>query len=106
MSASKPRLRGVSHQISFVLASIATVMLTGAARSGVQRLSTVVFGASLVVLFGVSGLYHRVTWRPEALRWMRRLDHSAVLVAIAGGYTPLLALVSSTRGGHGALGVM
>ena len=37
---------------------------------------------------------------------MRRLDHSAVVVAIAGGYTPLLALVPSSSGGHGALAVM
>jgi hemolysin III len=105
-AAPKPLLRGVSHQIAFLLASMATVALTWTARAGIQRFSTVVFGASLAALFGVSSLYHRVTWHPEALRWMRRLDHSAVLVAIAGGYTPLLALVASTRGGHTALGVM
>lgn len=34
---------------------------------------------------------------------MRRLDHSAIFILIAGGYTPLFALVPSTAGGHGAL---
>ncbi len=104
--ASKPRLRGVLHQVAFVLASVATAALIWMARPGLQRRCTVVFGASLVGLFGVSALYHRVSWRPVALSWMRRLDHSAVVVAIAGGYTPLLALFPSTGGGHGALAVM
>ncbi|HEX8791683.1 MAG TPA: hemolysin III family protein [Polyangiaceae bacterium] len=104
--AQKPRLRGVLHQVAFVLASVATAALIWMARPGLQRRSTVVFGASLVALFAVSALYHRVSWRPRALSFMRRLDHSAVVVAIAGGYTPLLALVPSARGGHAALAVM
>lgn len=104
--APKPRLRGVLHQVAFVLAPVATAALIWMARPGAQRWCTVVFGASLVGLFGVSALYHRVSWRPEALGWMRRLDHSAVVVAIAAGYTPLLALVPSSSGGHGALALM
>jgi hemolysin III len=103
---SKPRLRGVLHQVAFVLATLATAALIRTAHPGIQRQCAVVFGVSLVGLFGVSALYHRVSWRPDALSWMRRLDHSAVVVAIAGGYTPLLALVPSSSGGHGALAVM
>lgn len=104
--AAKPRLRGVLHQVAFVLAGVATAALIWMARPGAQRRCTVVFGASLVGLFGVSALYHRVSWRAETLGWMRRLDHSAVVVAIAGGYTPLLALVPSSSGGHRALALM
>lgn len=102
----RPRLRGVSHQIAFFLAGVATTALVRLAHPGVQRSCTVVFGASLVFLFGVSALYHRVRWPPGPLRWMRRLDYSAVLVAMAGGYTPLFALVPSTSGGHGALALI
>src|SRR6185312_17108738 len=43
-------------------------------------------------LFGTSALYHRVTWRPTARRWMRRLDHSMIFVMIAGTYTPVALL--------------
>jgi hemolysin III len=102
----KPRLRGVSHQAAFFLAAVGTAALVAVARPGVQVWSTAVFGASLVALFAVSALYHRGSWSPRALRWMRRLDHAAVLVALAGGYTPLLALVPSRSGGHGALAVI
>jgi hemolysin III len=34
---------------------------------------------------------------------MRRLDHAGIFLLIAGGYTPIFALVPSTSGGHGAL---
>jgi hemolysin III len=43
-------------------------------------------------LLGTSALYHRVTWRPKARRWMRRLDHSMIFVLIAGTYTPVALL--------------
>jgi hemolysin III len=34
---------------------------------------------------------------------MRRVDHAMIFVLIAGGYTPLFALIPSRAGGHGAL---
>ncbi|MFN5605616.1 MAG: PAQR family membrane homeostasis protein TrhA, partial [Actinomycetes bacterium] len=37
-------------------------------------------------------LYHRVRWRPKAKRLMQRFDHSAIFLAIAGGYTPVAVL--------------
>jgi hemolysin III len=62
-----------------------------------------VFAVSLANLFGTSALYHRVDWSPRARRRLRRLDHAAIFVLIAGGYTPLFALIPSSEGGHGAL---
>jgi hemolysin III len=52
-----------------------------------------VYGAALAGLLGTSALYHRVTWRPRARAWLRRLDHSMIFVLIAGTYTPFAALV-------------
>ena len=44
-------------------------------------------------MFGVSALYHRVNWRSARVRkWMRRLDHSTILLLIAGTYTPFALL--------------
>jgi hemolysin III len=50
-------------------------------------------------MFGVSALYHRVNWRGPVRRWMRRLDHAAIYLLIAGTYTPfgLLALEGAWR---------
>lgn len=101
--ANKPLLRGVSHQIAFFVAILATLALVIEARTGAAGRAAFVFGASLVTLFGISALYHRVDWNPAARQRMRRLDHAAIFVLIAGGYTPLFSLVPSTHGGHGAL---
>ena len=99
----KPLLRGVSHQVAFFVAVVAGAALVVNARSREAMLAAGVFAASLALLFGTSALYHRVDWNPVQRRRMRRLDHAAIFILIAGGYTPLFALVPSTRGGHGAL---
>jgi hemolysin III len=100
---TKPILRGVSHQVAFFAALVASSALVAFARSPIAARAALVFGASLALLFGTSALYHRVHWRPRPRQRMRRLDHAAIFVLIAGGYTPLFALVPSGAGGHGAL---
>jgi hemolysin III len=102
-AGGKPLLRGVSHQIAFFIALVATTQLVLSARAGGPSRAALVFGASMVALFGTSALYHRRNWTDEARMLMRRLDHAAIFVLIAGGYTPLFALVPSSAGGHGAL---
>ena len=90
----KPRLRGVSHQWAFSSRSRwASRWCHGA--HGQATAAAAVYAACVATLFGTSALYHRVTWRTaSARRWMRRLDHSAIFLLIAGSYTPfaLLAL--------------
>jgi hemolysin III len=68
-----------------------------AASAGRARLAASIYALAVSALLGTSALYHRVTWRPKARRWMRRLDHSMIFVLIAGTYTPvaLLALHGS-----------
>jgi hemolysin III len=99
----KPALRGVSHQFAFFGALLASTALVAVARSPHAARAALVFGTSLALLFGTSALYHRVDWSPRPRQRMRRLDHAAIFVLIAGGYTPLFALVPSAAGGHGAL---
>ncbi|MGH2921180.1 MAG: PAQR family membrane homeostasis protein TrhA [Gaiellaceae bacterium] len=96
---SKPRLRGVSHQFAFFVSVVLGVGLVAGASGARERASAAVFGAAVATMFGVSALYHRVTWRPQTRRWMRRLDHAAIYLLIAGTYTPfgLLALSGAWR---------
>lgn len=95
LAAVKPRLRGVSHQWAFVVSLFLGAGLIVAADTPQATLAVAIYAASLSALLGTSALYHRVNWRrPEARRWMRRLDHSMIFFLIAGTYTPfaLLAL--------------
>lgn len=99
MAQVKPRLRGVFHQYAFFVSVVLGATLVTVASGAGERISTAVFAASVAAMFGVSALYHRVTWQPRARRWMRRLDHAAIYLLIAGTYTPfgLLALSGAWR---------
>jgi hemolysin III len=94
---AKPKLRGVSHQYAFFVSLACGVGLILAASDGRARVAATIYALAVSGLLGTSALYHRVTWRPSARRWMRRLDHSMIFVLIAGTYTPvaLLALKGS-----------
>jgi hemolysin III len=90
----KPRLRGVFHQWAFFVALAGGAMLVLVAPAGRATLATAVYAVSVAALFGVSALYHRITWASaRARRWMRRLDHSMIFFLIAGTYTPFALLV-------------
>jgi hemolysin III len=91
----KPRLRGLLHLYAFcasVPALTALLLASGTARA---TIAATIYGLSLVALFGVSALFHRVTWSPRARRWMGRLDHAMINLLIAGTFTPLGLLVLS-----------
>ena len=57
-----------------------------------------IFGAALIFLYTASTLYHAIQ-RPDAKSVLRILDHSAILVLIAGTYTPITLV--SLRGPWG-----
>jgi hemolysin III len=91
----RPRLRGVLHQYAFFVSlGFGTLLVAGASGAG-ERASAVVFAGALTTMFGVSALYHRLTWQPRARRWMRRVDHTAIYLLIAGTYTPFVLLALS-----------
>lgn len=91
--AARPRLRGAWHQWAFAFAIPAGIALVLATDTPRERLAAAIFAASVVLMFGASALYHRVTWSPERRIWMRRLDHAGIFGLIAGTYTPFGLLV-------------
>jgi hemolysin III len=94
IARQKPRLRGVSHEYAFFVSLVLGAGLIVAAEGIRATVAVAIYAASLSALFGVSALYHRVTWRrPEIRRWMRRLDHTMIFLLIAGTVTPFALLV-------------
>ena len=89
----KPLLRGWSHVLAFtVVAVLGIIMVAVAGASASERAWLGVYVVGTLTMFGVSSLYHCLRWRPRGLRVMRRLDHSAIFLAIAGAYTPIMAV--------------
>jgi hemolysin III len=51
--------------------------------------SVIVYALALLLMLGFSAAYN--LWRPSRVKgWLRRLDHSAIFVMIAGTYTPFM----------------
>jgi hemolysin III len=89
----KPRLRGHLHQWAALVFLIAGSVLVACAGSGRARVGAAIYALAVCALYGTSALYHRVNWQPAARALMKRLDHSMILVLIAGTYTPFALLV-------------
>lgn len=82
-------VRGMLHGAAAVVSVAGLVVLVVRSLGDGPRLwSMVVFGASLVALYTTSSLYHSVPWRPVWKARFQQLDHSMILVLIAGSYTP------------------
>jgi len=57
-----------------------------------QIVSVSIFGASLVLLYSASTLYHAVQ-QPRLKSVLRKLDHASIYLLIAGTYTPFALLL-------------
>jgi hemolysin III len=81
----------ITHGIGIVLAIGGLGVLTAFASlygDAWHIVSCSIFGAALILLYAASTLYHAIQ-QPAAKSILRILDHSAILVLIAGTYTPI-----------------
>lgn len=91
----------VTHGVGAALSAAGLVLLVvRAAQAGDpwRVVSFAIFGATLVLLYLASTLYHALR-PPRARRVFQILDHGAIYLLIAGTYTPFLLV--SLRGGWG-----
>ena len=80
----------VSHGVGFVAALVsAPVLIATTAKTGtsVNVAGATVFAVTTVLLYCASMLYH-ATSRERAKALLRKLDHGAIFLLIAGTYTP------------------
>ena len=103
LPGAKPKLRGVLHQWAAAGALGAGAALVSLARTPRIAAAVGVFAGSLVVLFAVSAVYHRVNWSAAARERMRRMDHASIFVLIAGTYTPIAVLALPPESGQSLL---
>ncbi len=89
---AKPTWRGWIHTGTFPLAIVLGVVLIVLADGAAAKVSSAVFVASSLLLFGVSALYHRIDWSDRTRRLLKRFDHANIFLLIAGSYTPITVL--------------
>ncbi|MTD28279.1 PAQR family membrane homeostasis protein TrhA [Erwinia sorbitola] len=92
-SVAEEIANSISHGIGCLLGVIGLVlMLNQAIDSHAGALAIVsysLYGGSIILLFLASTLYHSIPGE-KAKFWLKKLDHSAIYLLIAGTYTPFL----------------
>ena len=97
------------HGLGIVLSIIGLAVLVAfSAMYGGTRtvVASSVFGATLILLYTASTLYHSVPPGGVAKRTFRTLDHIAIFLLIAGTYTPFTLLALPEAWGWGLFGTI
>ena len=85
--------------LAMSIGGLAFLVVTASLRGDAWHIaSCAIFGVTLVLLYAASTLYHGIR-NPRAKRFLRRFDHAAIYLLIAGTYTPFTLV--SLRGGWG-----
>jgi len=95
-SAGELRSDRVVHAIGILSAPIAVAALLAIAvhRSGAERLPVIlIYSVGLLAMLWFSAAYN-LSRRPERREVLRRFDHAAIFLMIAGTYTPFVANVA------------
>ncbi|WP_440865689.1 PAQR family membrane homeostasis protein TrhA [Symbiopectobacterium purcellii] len=83
----------ISHGAGVVLGIVGLVLLlvqavdNGATSMAIASYS--LYGGTIILLFLASTIYHAIP-SPRAKPWLKRFDHCAIYLLIAGTYTPFL----------------
>jgi len=94
-SGMRPVLRGWLHVGAFVAWLVGGPFLIAAAPDGGSRAALSVYVLAMLAMFGTSASFHRIRWSAPAWRRMRRADHGAIFVGIAGTSTGVACLALS-----------
>jgi hemolysin III len=92
-----------SHLVGLLLAAAGTWFLLRMADSQTQLLAFAVYGATLILLYAASTVYHGLPLGETGLRRLRILDHIAIYFLIAGTFTPVAMITLHDSGGPALL---
>ena len=85
----KDPVSSTTHFVAFLVAVVAAlVLLERVAHDGPKAAGMAVYAASLVLLFLASSFYHWFDLGERGNRWLRRVDHAAIFLLIAGTAIP------------------
>jgi hemolysin III len=82
-------VNGLTHLGGAIVAFFGLIALLVVGWGGTAKfVSVLVYGLSLIALFSASATYHLAKVKPAVLQTLRKFDHSAIFLLIAGTYTP------------------
>ena len=89
----RPRepVNAYTHAAGAVLALVGLVFLVCRTWPDPLRVTAALaFGLSMFLMYAASAGYHAANLGQQGLAWLRKLDHAAIFLSIAGGYTPVV----------------
>jgi hemolysin III len=101
------RFNTLTHGVGSLLALIGTASLVAVAAHSADPWKIVgvaVYSSTLVLLYGLSTLYHSVRGRAKAV--LQKLDHQSIYLLIAGSYTPFCLVTLRGPWGWSLFGVV
>lgn len=100
-SLGEEKANAITHGVGIILSMVGLIFLIIKAVNRGDKwhvISFVIFGLALFLLYLSSTLYHLIQ-KKSVKRIMRKIDHSAIFLLIAGTYTPFL--LTNLRGSTG-----
>jgi hemolysin III len=90
LSRLREPVNGLTHLGAAAAAAVGLgTLLWLAAGDAPKAASLGLYGVTLVLMFSASAAYHLIQSRPNVLGVLRKLDHVAIYLLIAGTYTPV-----------------
>ncbi len=101
------KFNAITHLVGAVLAiagTVALIMLASLQGDPWKIASVSIYGATLVLLYSFSTLYHSLRGRAKNI--LRELDHDSIYLLIAGSYTPFCLVTLRGPWGWSLFGVV
>ena len=87
-------VNGLTHYFAAIAAVVGLgILLFASGADFLKQMSFTVYGASLTMLLLASASYHLIKADPSRIQFLRKIDHSAIYILIAGTYTPICMLL-------------
>ena len=104
---AKEPFNSYSHLLGVLLSIAALIGLIVESRGSALRVvGFSIYGASLILLYAASTIYHWLHLSPRGEDFLRRLDHVAIFLLIAGSYTPICLVTLPGGWGWGLFSVV
>lgn len=94
----------ILHAFGALAASAGLLLLLSRATDSWRLVSFSIFCGTMIILYATSALYHALSGRAKKI--IKKLDHLAIYLLIAGTYTPFTLVVLRNGWGWPAFGII
>lgn len=96
----------VSHGVGALLSVAGLVLMVIKATGVLSKLSVLIFGFTMLVLYSMSCIYHALPSKVEGKKVFRVIDHISVYLLVYGTYIPIALIGVKSEIGYTMFGVV